>query len=298
MKPATAPLLVVPFREVRHEQPDDCLHYEPVAVRGHEMDWTIPAHRHEGLHQIQFLEQGSISGTVDARPVQATAPAILMIAPGSMHGFRHTHDSSGHQLTIPSATLQQLLGGTGLADTDLGNSFVLTDLSAEARTECTTLFSMLAREFHGQSPGRVAALLAVATLLAVLLLRLRVEHIQRAQTPGQRDVLVQRFRALAEQHFREHRDLLFYAQALGVSADHLSRCCRNMTRQSALQILHERLMLEARRLIAYTPMPVFEVSAALGYQDPAYFSKFFARAVGHSPSHYRKLATQGVKAPR
>lgn len=292
------PLLLVPFREVRHEQPDDCLHYEPVAVRGQEMDWTIPAHRHEGLHQIQFLEHGHISGTVDGLPVDAAAPALLLIAPGSVHGFRHTRDTSGHQVTIPTATLQQQLAGTRLADTGLASSFVLTELSPESRTECATLFAMLAREFQGHGAGRVPALLATATLLAVLLLRLHGEHVQKAQAPGARDALVQRFLALAEQHFREHRGLPFYAQALGVTPDHLSRSCRNATRQSALQLLHERLMLEARRLLAYTPMSVLEVAAAIGYQDPAYFSKFFTRATGHSPSHYRALAAQGVKAPR
>lgn len=142
------------------------------------------------------------------------------------------------------------------------------------------------------------ALLAAATLLAVLLLRLHGEHTQRAQAPGARDALVQRFRARAEQHFHEHRGLPFYARALGVTPDHLSRNCRNATRQSALQLLHERLMLEARRLLAYTPMSVLEVSAALGYQDPTYFSKFFTRAAGYSPSQYRKLTAQGVRAPR
>ncbi|MBS0451036.1 MAG: helix-turn-helix domain-containing protein [Proteobacteria bacterium] len=298
MKSAATPLLLVPFREVRHEQPDDCLHYEPVAVRGQEMDWTIPAHRHEDLHQIQFLERGSISGTVDGKPVQAKAPAILLIAPGSVHGFSHTHDTAGHQLTIPSATLQQLLAGTRLADAGLGQSFVLTELGAQARKECTLLFEMLAREFRGHGTGRVPALLATATLLAVLLLRLHGEHIQKAQVPGARDALVQRYMALVEQHFREHRGLPFYADALGVTPDHLSRSCRNLTRQSALQLLHERLMLEARRLLAYTPMSVLEVAAAIGYQDPAYFSKFFTRATGHSPSQYRTLAAQGVKAPR
>lgn len=298
VKPAAKPLLLVPFREVRHEQPDDCLHYEAVAVRGKEMDWTIPAHRHEGLHQIQFLERGHISGTVDGRPVEAAAPAILLIAPGSVHGFRHARDTSGHQLTIPSATLQQLLAGTRLADAGLGSSFVLTELAPEARAECATLFEMLAREFRGHGAGRVPALLAAATLLAVLLLRLHGEHTRKEQAPGARDALVQRFRALAEQHFREHRGLPFYARALGVTPDHLSRSCRNATRQSALQLLHERLMLEARRLLAYTPMSVLEVAAAIGYQDPAYFSKFFTRAIGHSPSQYRALAARGVKAPR
>src|SRR5262245_54067743 len=155
MKPAAAPLLLVPFREVRHEKPDDCLHYEPVAVRGEEMDWTIPAHRHEGLHQIQFLERGHICGTVDGRTVQAQAPAILLIAPGSVHGFRHTRDTTGHQLTIPSATLQQLLAGTRLADAGLGHSFVLSELTPQTREECAYFFEMLAREFRGHGDGRV-----------------------------------------------------------------------------------------------------------------------------------------------
>ncbi|SCK25230.1 transcriptional regulator, AraC family [Variovorax sp. HW608] len=298
MKPAAAPLLLVPFREVRHDEPDDCLHYEPVAVRGQEMDWTIPAHRHEGLHQIQFLESGHISGTVDGRAVDAQGPAILLIAPGSVHGFRHTRDTMGHQLTIPSATLQQLLSGTRLADTGLAGSFVLTGLTDEAREECASLFERLAREFLGHSAGRVPALLAIATLLAVLLLRLHGEHVHKTHLPGARDALVQRYLALAEKHFREHRGLPFYADTLGVTPDHLSRTCRNVTRQSALQLLHERLMLEARRLLAYTPMSVLEVAAAIGYQDPAYFSKFFTRAMGCSPSQYRTQAAQGVKAPR
>jgi AraC family transcriptional activator of pobA len=298
VKSTAAPLLLVPFREVRHEQPDDCLHYEPVAVRGQEMDWTIPAHRHEGLHQIQFLERGRISGTVDGKAVQARAPAILLIAPGSVHGFRHTHDTAGHQLTIPSATLQQLLEGTRLADAGFGHSFVLAELGDDSREELALLFAMLAREFRGHGVGRVQALLATATLLAVLLLRLHGQHIRKAQAPGARDALVQRYLALIEQHFREHRGLPFYADSLGVTPDHLSRSCRNLTRQSAQQLLHERLMLEARRLLAYTPMSVLEVAAAVGYQDPAYFSKFFTRATGHSPSRYRALAAQGVQAPR
>ena len=299
LKPATAPLLLVPFREVRHEQPDDCLHYEPVAVRGQEMDWTIPAHRHEGLHQIQFLERGRIGGTVDGRQVEAQAPALLLVAPGAVHGFRHTRDTAGHQLTIPSATLQQLLHGTRLADTGLAGSFVLAELASPARDEAAALFERLAREFRGHGTGRVPALLATATLLAVLLLRLHGEHVQKAHNaPGARDALVQRYLALVEQHFREHRGLPFYAKALAVTPDHLSRSCRHLTRQSALQLLHERLMLEARRLLAYTPMSVQEVAAAIGYQDPAYFSKFFARAIGHSPSQYRALAAQGVRVPR
>ena len=81
------PLLLIPYREVRHDQPDDCLHYESVAIRGAEMDWTIPAHRHDGLHQFQWLQQGAVKGSIDGRGFEASGPAMLMLAPGSVHAF-------------------------------------------------------------------------------------------------------------------------------------------------------------------------------------------------------------------
>ena len=286
--------LVVPFHEVRHEQPDDCLHYEPVAVRGAEMDWTIPAHRHEGLHQFQLLEQGSVRGTIDGAQFEAPAPVLLMLAPGSVHAFTYTRDAVGHQVTVPTATLAQLLGGSSLAQSELDVSFVLPRLQGDA-AEWARLFAQVAGEFRAQHAGRVHALLAYATLLAVRLLRSHGEHFAREKGQGARDALVQRYLALVEQHYREHRPQSFYARALAVTPDHLSRSCRAARKLSALQLLHERLMLEARRLLAYTPMPVAEVARALGYDDAAYFSKFFSRSVGNTPSEYRMLVARGVK---
>jgi AraC family transcriptional activator of pobA len=296
MKPASPALLSVGFREVRHEQPDDCLHYESVAVRGQEMDWTIPAHRHEGLHQFQWLEAGTVSGTIDGRPFEAEAPVMLMLAPGSVHGFTYSPEAVGHQITVPTATLRQLLAGSSLAEQELASSFVLSGAAARSgTTESRELFEGLSREFIAQHPGRVHALHAYATLIAVQFLRRRGEAASQDKPQGARDALVQRYRALLEANFRTHQPLAFYAERLGVTADHLSRACRQMAGQSALDLLHDRLMLEARRLLAYTPMPVAEVATQLGYDDAAYFSKFFARSVGDTPTQYRVLVARGVR---
>ncbi|NML44015.1 helix-turn-helix domain-containing protein [Ramlibacter sp. G-1-2-2] len=296
MKPA-APLFLVPFREVRHDQPDDCLHYEAVAVRGEEMNWTIPAHRHEGLHQFKLVVQGSFHGTIEGQAVECTAPALVLVAPGAMHGFTYTHDVVGHQLTVPTATLRGLFGGSLLAQGQLGTSFVVTGAAAQADAQdCLRLFEAVAREFRSDAPGRVHSLLAHATLIAVHFLRQHGAQHAAQQGQGARDTLVQRYRALLEAHYREQQSLSFYADSLGVSSDHLSRTCRRVAGQSAQELLHERVMLEARRLLAYTPAPVAQIAEQLGYADPAYFSKFFARCVGDTPSAYRALVAQGVRS--
>src|SRR5205085_798723 len=103
----------------------------------------------------------------------------------------------------------------------------------DAAAEALRQFEALAREFRADAPGRAHALLAQATLIAVHFLRLRgAQH--AAQKPrGARDTLVQRYRTLLEAHYRREQSLSFYAQALEVSADHLSRACRNVAGQSA-----------------------------------------------------------------
>jgi AraC family transcriptional activator of pobA len=151
---AAPPLLLVPFTEVRHDQPDDCLHYEPVAVRGEEMDWTIPAHRHEGLHQFQLLERGAVYGAIDGQAFEAEAPALLMLAPGSVHGFTYSRDAVGHQVTVPTATLRQLLGANSLAQSALGTSFVRSGAElAGAGEECARVFATLARDSSRMHPA-------------------------------------------------------------------------------------------------------------------------------------------------
>lgn len=293
MKAKVAPLLLVPFREVRHDQPDDCLHYEEVERRGEEMHWQIPAHRHDSLHQLQFLSTGSVSGTIDGLQFHASAPVMLMVAPGSVHGFTYTTSCVGHQVTIPSATLRELLGDSSLFDSRLSKSFFLSPtVGAQRVLQC---FEHIAHEFSGNVEGRAQVLLAIATLLAVEFIRHRGEQFEHERTRGARDALVSRYLALVEQHFSEHWPLDRYATALGVTRDHLSRICKSLTKKSALQLLQDRMLLEARRLLAYTPMPVGEIARQLGFEDPAYFTKSFGRALGHSPSEYRDLIADGIK---
>ena len=112
-----------------------------------------------------------------------------------------------------------------------------------------------------------------------------------------RDTLTHRYRSLLELHFRRHQPIGFYADALGVTPDHLGRTCRATSGLGALDLLHERMLLEARRMLAYTPVPVTGVAQQLGFEDPGYFSRFFTRRAGLSPSAYRGSVADGRAAP-
>ena len=151
-----------------------------------------------------------------------------------------------------------------------------------------TSFRDLANEYVGRRPGRVSAITAILGLVLI--------HAARAAGTAQpgfaaRDRFrhrMERFSELIDRHFREWRPVGFYAHRLGVSTAQLNNSCRRESGRSAQHLIHERLLLEARRLLAYSDLDVTAISYSLGFKDPAYFSRFFTRREAMSPSAFRR----------
>lgn len=292
--PARAPLLTVSFREVRHFEPDDCLHYERLEKRGLLHRWVIPAHRHEALYQFQLLERGSVTATFDGALSRLTAPAAWMIAPGTVHGFAFAPGSAGHAVTVPAYILQGLLVQTAGNSALLQRSFILRrNAIGSALRDLRNVFRTVAREAGASERGRSDALRAQATLLGLWFLRHDLGE-GAASRPDLHDPLVERFRGLIDKHFGAHWTVADYARTLCVTSDHLSRRCRALTGQSARELIHDRLVLEARRHLIGTPAPVADIGYRLGFNDPGHFSRLFAKRTGQTPSAYRRSLADGT----
>lgn len=285
--------LAVPFREVRHEQPEDCLHHESIEVRGRMHGWSIPAHRHENLHQFQLLLKGAARITLDLQVFEVQAPFAVMIAPGHVHQFDYEPESEGQQVTVPTAHLRQGLQGAPALSAALGQSRLLRPAQAEL-SAIADLVGQVAREYQARQCGRVEALRAQSLLMALWFLRQSSFEAGDVQQRALRDTLVRRLRGLIELHYRAHWTVQDYAAALQVSADHLSKACKAIEGRGALDLVQERVLLEAQRLLVFGSATVQEIALELGFDDASYFSRFFSRRCGQSPSAYRVAASLGL----
>ncbi|MGY3560472.1 AraC-like DNA-binding protein [Bradyrhizobium sp. USDA 4463] len=99
--------------------------------------------------------------------------------------------------------------------------------------------------------------------------------------------LFRRFEALLEQHHLERWTVADYADALAITPTHLNRITRAATGDTASHLILNRLVREARRNLVYTNLPVSTIAYALGFEDPAYFSRVYAAATGLSPRAFR-----------
>jgi AraC-like DNA-binding protein len=159
--------------------------------------------------------------------------------------------------------------------------------------EISGLIESVTRELESARPGADRAALHYLGLLGVVIERQgaaqsaepRVaEH--RASEAARK--LVARYVAALERDFRSGHGVGDYAAQLGVTATHLTRSCRASCGRAASELLQDRRLYEARRLLSETRAPVKDIAVALGFTSPGYFSRSFQSKTGKTPSAFRK----------
>jgi AraC family transcriptional activator of pobA len=268
------------------------LHCESIPARASLHDWTIAPHRHHNLHQFFWLESEGGTASLEGRDFAIAPAAVLSLPPLAVHGFSFRPGTQGWVVTLPAGTLAAEMAGAPGLDASLNHPALLRPGETAPQETPLWIFQAIAREHAGTGLGRAKALASLAALLGTWFARaLAGEAARDDPAPSSGAALLKRFQALVEEDYRTARPLADYARALNVTPTHLSRVARALTGRPASQLILERRLLEARRALAYTTLQVAEVAYMLGYSDPAYFARVFAKATGEAPSAFRRRMT-------
>ena len=149
-------------------------------------------------------------------------------------------------------------------------------------------FSSIAKEYESERLSRTTAI--SGHLLAIFAVFARLQACAERASPGQRpgELLFKRFRAAIESRYQQHISVEDYASELGTTRRSLHRVCRVFANQSPQRLIHRRLLLEAKRKLLYTTMSIGEIGYVLGFNEPSYFTHFFATQAGMSPLAFRQ----------
>lgn len=291
----TAPMNVIPsftlYADGKTNVPPQFIHIETIPVRSRVNDWIIRPHRHPELFQVLLLTRGGAEMRLEGEATQLQAPALTAIAPNAVHGYAFRTDTEGFVLSVSDAYLRELLRGAGDQDA-LDAIAVSTVLSLTDKDETLTRLrsacQRIAAEANTAGTGRQARL--GSELLLVFGLLAALEAHRRDSGPPDRSgdsVLFEKFRALVDTRYREQLSIADYAAALATSERTLRRTVKARSGQTPLEVVRQRVLLEAQRDLLYSAMSVSEIAYGLGFQDQAYFARFFAAATGQSPTRFR-----------
>lgn len=273
-----------------HSDLPDVVHCELIELRSLINDWEFAAHRHAHLHQILLIEDGGGEAIIEGETKGLSNGDLINVPRGTVHGFKFTHGTHGWVVTLAGELLQESLhDNEGLAGL-LGTPFILKSNPA-IRQVILDIFD----EYPKRNFARAHILRAHSALLVGMVARAMTAGGEQQSLSGNTlagsaltgSSLARRFEALIEQHYRQHLGIGEYAGLLGVSPTHLSRVMKQATGRPASAAISERVMREARRNLTYSNLSISEIAYQLGFTDPAYFSRVFARETGQPPSAFR-----------
>lgn len=271
------------------------IHVEPISTRSSRYEWTIAEHSHPGIFQILLLERGEGRFTADGRVEELLPASLVMIPSGSIHAFDFADTAEGWVLSLATPLASQLISGNTFLEHAMASrhrSAVAIQLPPKAARRLSWLLAEIAEDFAGGGGGHLSEpRLAMLRLLLTLASESLMPDTQPTHAPSgteaRREHLVQRFRLMVDQHFREGWAVSRYAGALGTSAPTLTRACQVVLGRPPGDVVLDRLQLEAMRALTYTATSVSRIAEDLGFVDPAYFSRFFKGRLGITPRAFR-----------
>lgn len=249
-------------------------------------------HRHD-YHELVWVRSGCGRHRLDGEPVEFPPSSLTIIGRGTMHQFERAGALHG---SVVRFTDELLLGGDGAVPGWLlagcgGRTVTVPAQDADGlEAAIAALGAEADRTRDGRSPEIERHLLSAILLWAERWYdagRREGADIEHTEIATFRD-----FTARLERDYTAHHDAGHYADALALPAPVLSRALRSATGRSTKELILDRVMLEAARLLRFGDRNVAEIAHAVGYDDPLYFSRAFKQRRGAAPLAYR-AATRG-----
>ncbi|MET0374280.1 MAG: helix-turn-helix domain-containing protein [Rhizorhabdus sp.] len=272
---------------------DSFIHVESLDDRSRPNEWTITPHSHAELAHIFYLSGGGGMINADAQRLRCRAPCLLLMPVGVVHGFDWDEQTVGFVITVSIRRLLDLRNLSRDAAALLAQPAVIP-LGAEDASRIDRHIGDLLQELGWARVGHEAAV--QSALLAVLVIALRQQNTGTALAvdEGRYRSVVARLRERIEHRFRLRESVSSYARALGTSETALRLAARRVAGMSPGAMLNHRALLEGKRSLIFSDLTISEIAYSLGFEDAAYFSRFFKEHVGQSPRAYRAAQRQGA----
>ena len=251
------------------------------------------------FHCLIYVAAGRYQHMVDFETVDCAAGSCLVLQPGQVHRFGPQVRWQGWLLVFRSELLQPQRAATPIGDLELFRQ--VQTLPTHVHTAGAVRQAVTeALERMADDASRPAAAPAVNALLRsqfhVLLIRLHLAQAPATQDERAGPVELQRFRryrTTVEREFRSWHRVAQYASELGCSEKSLNRATLDVADVSAKALLVSRIVLEAKRLLAHTLLPVATIADQLGFDEATNFVKFFRRETGATPGTFRTRQKAG-----
>ena len=253
---------------------------------------VIP-HR-DSFYHVFLCNQGSGTVTIDFEKFDLQPGRIFFMTPYQVHSWDFTSDSDGYSFNFSENIFRSFITTPdylcqfpfmrGIPDESV------IDLSGDALTEAIYFFNKLIHESQKKDSFSMEQVCFHLLSLFISICRYEKLPVQKQNT-GFGHRLLYNFKNMVNQHYLEKRLPKDYAAMLYITPQRLNALCNDLLGVSAGEIIRDRVLLEAKRLLVNVNMSISEIACKLDFSDNSYFTKFFKKYTSITPEEFRKRHT-------
>lgn len=247
-------------------------------------------HQHT-FYQILYIEKGSGIHKIDFKEYEIKDNTIFFLRPGQVHDlFFNGLSAKGFLINFNESFFNQFL---------LKNNFIeqlpLFNRNAkhcfyEIQKNQIDIKNMLDKilNINSKKFKYTIELTKLYVLEILFLISGDIKTIEPISFINTQQNLVARFEEALEKHFKIEHYPKFYADQMALTANYLNSVCKSHTGRTAGEIIRNRVVLEAKRLLVNSQLTISQIALELNFYDNSYFTKFFKTNSGISPLDFRK----------
>lgn len=245
---------------------------------------TLVPHRHEYFEMFWVLE-GKGRQSIDFVEYDMIPGQIFLITPGQVHDVHVVPDKfyaiSFNAEFINSHKQNQRPINQLFLQNRSNKAYI--NIDEPGKIDLSQIISILSNELLLEKPDK-----DLMGALLIAFLRYLIRYLEDSNDTVDSDIRMVKLLKLIDECFRDRKDVGFYSDALAMTSKRLNELSRQQFSKTVTQLIHDRVIVEAKRNLAFTNKTIKSISFDLGYTDTSYFCRFFKRQTGESPKSFRE----------
>ncbi len=244
---------------------------------------------------IVLCNGGNGFGAINLHPIHLQKDSLLIALPSQIAESQNMdEDFKGTFLVLSERFLSRInIGDVYLFHRSVENNPVHQLDERTARTFRSLIDLVHNIMLSGDNSSGMEEIFSLISRLFFIMISRIINPSSDAQETGQRhgEVMLQ-FLQLLRRHYREHREVGFYADKMNITAKYMTTLVKKASGKSAIQWIEDYVILEAKAQLSSTVNTVQQIAFDLNFPSQSLFGRYFKRAVGMSPSDYRTSLRQ------
>jgi AraC family transcriptional regulator, transcriptional activator of pobA len=253
-------------------------------------------HKHSTYISVLFTK-GSGEHQIDFDTFPVKPGSVFMLNPGQVHSWKLSNYSDGYVFFHSKEFYDGLFANRKIEEFPFfylrQNNPVIYLVGARLE-KIESLFKEVNDEFKSDQPYRLGKLGSLVDLIYIELSR-SYQAKGALKNPHSNYLKVKKLQKLIDENFKEKKFPAEYADLMNMSTRHLSRICQETLKKSTSDLIIDRIIMEAKRMLIHSDITISQLADELHYEDHSYFGRLFKKEVGLTPKTFRSEMMKPVK---